>query len=342
MSEVGSSGTYLVPLGNSGDSILAAEIAKLSSALPSFERGIILKYSIPAALMSEFGDEWKQLSLSPASLLLLKEKLARKISIFEYQECGSLFSSIFRDFSSERSKEIAKENVRRLSIDNSGDMSEKMSSKVYGEIEFHSFCNLLERVGIQKGEVLYDLGHGTGKAMVKSAISAKLIIFFYCSLMVLFPLICTFIIPFIAIFRYQIAASLLFGDKLKSIKGVELLKDLFDMSVIATKTYDNLIRTPENWNLFESRRDCQISVYEGDFLVESSTEDWTDADIVFANSTCFDSTLMKKLAHEASRMRRGARFITFTSQLPSDSFEVVEKINLGMSWGVATCFLHRR
>ena len=56
-----------------------------------------------------------------------------------------------------------------------------MSSKVYGEIEFHSFCNLLERVGIQKGEVLYDLGHGTGKAMVKSAISPKLIIFFYCS-----------------------------------------------------------------------------------------------------------------------------------------------------------------
>lgn len=135
---------------------------------------------------------------------------------------------------------------------------------------------------------------------------------------------------------------MLFGDKLKSIKGVELLKDLFDMSVIATKTYDSLISTPENWNLFESRHDCQISVYEGDFLMESSTEDWTDADIVFANSTCFDSTLMKKLAHEASRMRRGARFITFTSQLPSDSFEVVEKINLGMSWGVATCFLHRR
>lgn len=182
MSEVRSSGTYLVPLGNSGDPNLAAEIAKLSSALPSFERGIILKYSIPAALISEFSDEWQRPSISPASLLLLKEKLARKISICEYQECGSLFSSIFRDFSSERSKEIAKGNVRRLSIDNSGDISEKMSSKVYGEIEFHSFCNLLERVGIQKGEVLYDLGHGTGKAMVKSAFTTKLILFFcYCT-----------------------------------------------------------------------------------------------------------------------------------------------------------------
>ena len=144
------------------------------------------------------------------------------------------------------------------------------------------------------------------------------------------------------IFHHQIAASLLFGDKLKSIKGIELLKDLFDMSATAAKTYDTLIRTPENRNLFVSRHDCQISVYEGDFLTELSTEDWTDADIVFANSTCFDQTLMKRLAVEALRMRRGARFITFTSQLPSESFEVFEKINLGMSWGVATCFLHRR
>ena len=135
---------------------------------------------------------------------------------------------------------------------------------------------------------------------------------------------------------------MLFGDKLKSIKGVELLKDLFDMSVVATKNYDSLIRTPEYSNLFDSRHDCRISVYEGDFLTEASVEDWTNSDIVFANSTCFDLTLMKRIAVEALRMRSGARFITFTSQLPSESFEVFEKINLGMSWGVATCFLHRR
>ena len=155
------------PPGNIGNSDLAAEIAKLSSALPSFEREIILKHSISAALMSEFSEESQNSSSAPACHLLLRGQLARKISICEYQECGLLFSSIFRDFSSERSKKIAKENVRRLSIAHSENTGEKMSSKVYGEIEFHSFCNLLERVGIQKGEVFYDLGHGTGKAMVK-------------------------------------------------------------------------------------------------------------------------------------------------------------------------------
>ena len=102
------------------------------------------------------------------------------------------------------------------------------------------------------------------------------------------------------------------------------------MSVTAAEAYHNLIRTPEYCNLFESRHDCQISVYEGDFLTDSSTEDWTDADIVFANSTCFDLSLMKRLAVEALRMRRGSRFITFTNQLPSESFEVFEKINLGI------------
>ena len=165
MSVIESAGSSSELLGSSSDFDLATEIARIAAALPSFERGIILKYSIPAALISEFSHES---SSSHASKLLLKEQLARKISICEYQECGALFSSIFRDFSSERSKEIAKENVRRLSVVNTGDASEKMSSKVYGEVEFHSFCNLLERVGIQKGEVLYDLGHGTGKAMVKS------------------------------------------------------------------------------------------------------------------------------------------------------------------------------
>ena len=168
MSVVESAGSSAEPQGSSGNFDLAAEIARIAAALPSFERGIILKYSIPAVLISEFNHEWQQSSSTPVSSLLLKERLARKISICEYQECGSLFSSIFRDFSSERSKKIAEENVRRLSVINTGDTSEKMSSKVYGEIELHSFCNLLERVGIQKGEVLYDLGHGTGKAMVRA------------------------------------------------------------------------------------------------------------------------------------------------------------------------------
>lgn len=38
----------------------------------------------------------------------------------------------------------------------------------------------------------------------------------------------------------------------------------------------------------------------GDFL-KLRTKDWRDADVVFMNSTCFDETLMGKVAHLAGK-----------------------------------------
>ena len=41
-----------------------------------------------------------------------------------------------------------------------------------------------------------------------------------------------------------------------------------------------------------------------------------DADVVFANSTCFDEGLMHKLALKGNYMREGAMFLTTTKVLP--------------------------
>jgi hypothetical protein len=38
-----------------------------------------------------------------------------------------------------------------------------------------------------------------------------------------------------------------------------------------------------------------VEVYHGDFL-DLSLKDWRDADVVFANSTCFDDVLMSEIA----------------------------------------------
>jgi hypothetical protein len=40
--------------------------------------------------------------------------------------------------------------------------------------------------------------------------------------------------------------------------------------------------------------------------------DWSDGDIVFANSTCFDDTLMENMSKQAESMRPGTFFVTFT------------------------------
>jgi hypothetical protein len=39
---------------------------------------------------------------------------------------------------------------------------------------------------------------------------------------------------------------------------------------------------------------------QGDFL-KLRTKDWRDADVVYANSTCYDEPLMTKIAHIASK-----------------------------------------
>ena len=140
----------------------------------------------------------------------------------------------------------------------------------------------------------------------------------------------------------QVAASLLFGDKLDSIKGIELLSDLYDTSVTAINSYITIIQSPEYSEMFQTRISGIPQPFVGDFFSEISVAEWTAADIVFANSTCFDSELMDQIAHHAIKMRQGSRLITFTRPLPSDSFRITEKLNLGMSWGAATCYIHLR
>jgi len=41
--------------------------------------------------------------------------------------------------------------------------------------------------------------------------------------------------------------------------------------------------------------DAEVQMIRGDFLNLSNT-DWSDADIVFANSTCYDDELMQKIS----------------------------------------------
>ena len=226
-------------------------------------------------------------------------QVARLVSSATYKECVRVFNDIFAELSSDKTKEIAKQNVIRT---DSEFAANKLSAKVYGEVEFFSFANLLERMEVKQGDKFFDLGHGTGKAMV--------------------------------------VASLLFGDKFSCIEGVELLEDLHGLSEKTVSAYQTFLA---NDNMFVDRRGCPLVVSQGDFLCEPWTEHWTSSDIVFANSTCFDDDLMQRIAIIAERMKSGARMITFTQCLPSTApFQVIERVNLGMSWGCATCFIHVR
>jgi hypothetical protein len=74
------------------------------------------------------------------------------------------------------------------------------------------------------------------------------------------------------------------------------------------------------------------AVFEGSF----SDFDWSDGDVIFANSTCFSDELMSSLSVQAERLKPGAIVVTFTKGMTSQAFEVLERKRYKMSWGPAT------
>ncbi len=75
-----------------------------------------------------------------------------------------------------------------------------------------------------------------------------------------------------------------------------------------------------------------IFFFKGSFL----DYDWSDGDVIFANSTCFDDQLMESMSEQAEKLKPGAFFVTFTKGLTSKAFELLERKRYRMSWGPAT------
>ena len=92
--------------------------------------------------------------------------------------------------------------------------------------------------------------------------------------------------------------------------------------------------------------DTAAEAARADFYVGSASDlracDWSTADVIFINSTCFDDALMHAIADQAAALKLGAFVITFTRRLPSEQFDVLEEECLTMSWGGATVFIQRK
>ena len=87
--------------------------------------------------------------------------------------------------------------------------------------------------------------------------------------------------------------------------------------------------------------DTQIDFYCGD-CTNFISIDWSDADVCFTNSTCFDDVLMGAIAKQAVNMKKGSFFISLTKRLPSNEFKVIENELYNMSWGGATVYVHQK
>lgn len=271
--------------------------------------------------------------LSPLEMMLSKSipdfeigniKHARILAKTVLMKYYDIFTETFSAFPTES----VKSRITRTLAANGVDMS-KSNSLVYGNIEFFSYLNLLERLDLQKGQKLVDLGHGTGKASIASFIA--------------------------------------YSDILDNISGIEIVPDLFNMSIEALGKFKTVLGNFSG--LFPCNFD-KIHFFLGDMLSEQYSLLIKDAglrlemifhfvffhfllsysffvflfylDVIFVNSTCFDSQLMCALADLCMGMKLNSKVITLTQSLPNPSFKIIYSENFAMSWGIATCFIHEK
>lgn len=116
--------------------------------------------------------------------------------------------------------------------------------------------------------------------------------------------------------------------------GIELLDPLYNASVEALKKYEEEIR-PKLHNKLEH---SQIQLIHGDIL----KMDYSDADIVFVNSTCFQEDLMNALDEKLECLRPNAHIITLSKPLKSPAYYQYKHKLYDFSWGQATAFYHRK
>jgi len=129
-------------------------------------------------------------------------------------------------------------------------------------------------------------------------------------------------------------AAALVLDGFREFLGIEILSDLHHICEQVRHKWNSQVRDL----VPEARQAAEVSFVLGD----ACELDWSDADLVFMNSTCFGDELLLRLSRVAEQLRPGAVVITTTRRLPSDAFRLLQQTKMGETWGDATLFVQQR
>lgn len=175
----------------------------------------------------------------------------------------------------------------------------------YGEICFGSFSELLDLLAPGPGATFWDLGSGTGKAVLAAALS-----------------------------KHRFARC----------SGVELVVALHEAACGAREQlplWAARISDPHLAQVVEEM--APVEFIHGD--IAGTDIFWeVDADVVFSNNTRFLDDLLMRIVEKATRMKLGARLIT-TRVLPNCEgiLELSEVINnMKMTYGRTTVLVYKR
>ena len=114
--------------------------------------------------------------------------------------------------------------------------------------------------------------------------------------------------------------------------GIEILPELYNLSLCLQQKY------LKHKNKYTYLRDSTNDVrFINDDMFNYN---WTDATCFFANSTCFDEDLIKKISNYP--VKSGTVCISTTKRMLKSSWQLLETCHKDMSWGKATVYIHKK
>lgn len=166
------------------------------------------------------------------------------------------------------------------------------SDYTYGEVEFDSFTELLSKCDPAPGTstVFYDLGCGTGKAVIAAMIAFDL----------------------------------------KKSCGIEIIAPL----CVCAEQQQQRLRANKAYEKMADR----IEFKQGSFL----EMDFSDADLIFINSTAFLDETWVTLTKWLEQTKPGTVIISLTKSLDSPHFQLNHSGPVKMSWGTSTAHIQKR
>lgn len=182
----------------------------------------------------------------------------------------------------------------RLPVDDARAIAEaagSAASTAYGEITPDGLLNILERVDAKKGQRFYDLGSGAGKAVVTAWAMGM------------------------------------------NATGIELSMVRFNASCNAlAKVKSTKFNITSHDPMYPVAKVKLTHPSQMSFLHGSFTDiDWSDADIVFANSVFYSEDLMAQLTAVAGGMKKGTFFVSM-KPLGGANWEQIGSLNARASW----------
>lgn len=106
------------------------------------------------------GDEYSDFDVSAFQYRITK-LVVKKVTSLAF----AIWTDLFAFLSTDQAKIMVKSGIVKMQEVNPN-LDVDSTSLTYGEVDFFSFANILERANPQLGETFVDLGHGTGKGII--------------------------------------------------------------------------------------------------------------------------------------------------------------------------------